>query len=630
MANVQDTDLAATGPGQGAAMVGFQAIGTGSVARKVDKKLGDVLSVTDFGAKGDGVTDDTGALQAALNRAGVLRCDLFLPATGTFYKIISKLDVPDGVRVYGAGHIKQTARGQNLFSAGHDNTFDGLRLEGDGLTGTGVLDGQSIAIYAVGKRHLKVTNCVIHGHEGGGVFARNCFGVYVEGNLLYGNNWSGTAGGGSPSVADVSIYSNAGGGGRFLIRGNQLYSNNSQNIFFSAVGLDQDAIIEGNICNTLDASFAEVTNGGVKRHSIIAGYVNSQERRLIVRGNICRNTKQTGIYAYSSSTNVTGPVLIEGNLCSNIGYDATVSDLVGAVLVAPYGECPMIVRGNYSVDFKHTQGAAFTQVSGRAMIEGNVSVRSASRAVAAILNVDCAIVRGNFFRTSAGIDIWVELVNTNIHDGGIVIEGNDVKRTTVSAMIRSILGTGYQGRCTIRDNQLKGAGANNDDANIGIIIQAPLDKHDIVGNRISDVKWGVNAYNYLPVLPVLPVIKRYHSEMRWDRNTFENCGTGGTGAAWGVGATSTAAIMPVEGNTYVNCTARHSGGTLVGWVATCDAQREGEALEAYGFSAKPTVGTWLAGDRVRFTAPAAGGSPGANCTAGGNPGTWKHWATLEA
>lgn len=59
---------------------------------------------------------------------------------------------------------------------------------------------------------------------------------------------------------------------------------------------------------------------------------------------------------------------------------------------------------------------------------------------------------------------------------------------------------------------------------------------------------------------------------------------------------------------------------------------DGDRVSCYTGTAKPTGTdiTFLAGDRIRNTASAAGGAPGFVCTTGGAVGTWKNEAVLEA
>jgi hypothetical protein len=73
----------------GAQQVGYTPSGTGAVATNVQAKLREFVSVKDFGAIGDGVTDDTAAIQNCLNAAPEGSRVIFPPAHYYFTNLSS-------------------------------------------------------------------------------------------------------------------------------------------------------------------------------------------------------------------------------------------------------------------------------------------------------------------------------------------------------------------------------------------------------------------------------------------------------------------------------------------------------------------------------------------------------------
>lgn len=78
-------ELASTDAGKGAELVAFKQSGAGAVPRTVDGKLKETVSVKDFGAVGNGVTDDTAAFSLAATRSRTV----IVPFSSAGYRVES-------------------------------------------------------------------------------------------------------------------------------------------------------------------------------------------------------------------------------------------------------------------------------------------------------------------------------------------------------------------------------------------------------------------------------------------------------------------------------------------------------------------------------------------------------------
>jgi len=84
----------------GSSGVGYLPAGTGAVATTVQTKLRESVSVKDFGAVGDGTTDDSAAIQAALNSGSL---SVYLPPAR--YRCASGITIPSSVYLFSTGFV---------------------------------------------------------------------------------------------------------------------------------------------------------------------------------------------------------------------------------------------------------------------------------------------------------------------------------------------------------------------------------------------------------------------------------------------------------------------------------------------------------------------------------------------
>lgn len=116
--------------------VSFVQSGAGAVTRNVQSKLREIVSVKDFGAVGDGVTNDTTAIQNAINSVSNVGGSYTLYFPEGTYKLTAPLNITTALRIVGDGcspYVTNTGNrggGSWLYFA---HTGRGISVDGTGM-----------------------------------------------------------------------------------------------------------------------------------------------------------------------------------------------------------------------------------------------------------------------------------------------------------------------------------------------------------------------------------------------------------------------------------------------------------------------------------------------------------------
>ncbi|OJU14338.1 MAG: hypothetical protein BGN88_05735 [Clostridiales bacterium 43-6] len=185
---------------------------------------GKMLNVIDFGAKGDNITDDTKAIEAALNKAAENKNGVFFPA-GVY--LCSDVKVPKNVGIYGVCNWGFRQAGGSVLKLNNENavcllnvtdalglTINGMYLDGNKQTGSGIhgiykngqnvdktedayrIERTKVEYFSGNGVHLKGAWCytirssMIAHNRGHGIFSESCDGFIID-NWLTGNKGSG-------------------------------------------------------------------------------------------------------------------------------------------------------------------------------------------------------------------------------------------------------------------------------------------------------------------------------------------------------------------------------------------------------------------------------------------------------
>ena len=171
---------------------------TGAVSRPLLSTLGDWVSVKNFGAVGDGTTDDTAAIQAAITHAGTLAygANVFFPDGE--YKVTSTLTISgNSVSLTGASRdsvqiIRSTAYGEIFaFSKGTSTVLDGVGIFNMRLIDNGTNNATGTAIRVENVSRFELNNIIIFGGTNGVIF-KGAANVVVNNLTMYMQNASGS------------------------------------------------------------------------------------------------------------------------------------------------------------------------------------------------------------------------------------------------------------------------------------------------------------------------------------------------------------------------------------------------------------------------------------------------------
>lgn len=133
------------------------------------------ISIRDYGAVGDGTTDDTAAIQAAMTAAA--GGALYIPPTPTYYKVTSAINGVSNIAIFGSG----TAGTIRNTSGGTSTDFNIFQF-----TDCSNIQIQNIGLYGANKA---MTSPAQDGSEGTGIALLNCSNfILLNNNIQYTTN----------------------------------------------------------------------------------------------------------------------------------------------------------------------------------------------------------------------------------------------------------------------------------------------------------------------------------------------------------------------------------------------------------------------------------------------------------
>lgn len=529
------------------------------------------FSVLDYGAVGDGVTNDSAAVQAAINAVSAAGRGAIVFPAGKTYFLNSQITLCNNLTVMGYGAkilmgrafaaintgLFKNFSGTNYVTPGSavatsNVSFYGLEFDGGdaGVPNASVpnadMHGQFILIGGwtdgSGINGLNVQDCYFHDLEGSGVMCWKSSNINIS-NCKFVNHFSNE----TLAVGSGIQFQQVTGA---VVSGNIFDHISSGYSWHGMVALDwttksKDIVISNNVFQNMNQGDGMSFEGNVAP----AGNLEN----VVVSNNVIRNCDGDGISADHCID-----VVISGNTIQDVGGVGILLSQTDTVVISGNNLLSMGGPGLWANGFVGRAIVSNNRIQDTGYLDANYAGQGIFFYNASPGAVNSVEIIGNYLKDIDGVGIDCNLTNS-------IIQGNMVYNFSRSA---SDSGYGIKATGMVCDNIVIGLSGF---ASYGINIE---DGTTVKNNRVSGtfvdgfyrIGFRNSVYSGSFISP---------NNLNYDDNTKK----------------------------------------IVYWASASP-------------SATGTV--WLVGDIVYNTAPTAGGTIGWVCTTQGNPGTWKTWGSIAA
>lgn len=644
----------------GANNVMFTQAGTGAVPRSVQSKERDIVSVKDFGAQGDGVTDDTAAIQAAIDFIATTGGELVFPP-GT-YKILSQISktFADGISVsirgYGA-KIDAT----NAVTPNAVLVLSGSRASSTALGATVFANSDTFTVASASGisagKFLLITSTDLwnptrpYYYKGEIVLAEKVVGTTITSAVpLYDGYTAATT--------TVHILNMP----QITLEGLEIECNSdvtALQMYYCRNPVVRNCEIHGSRYAGMDVGYSF---GGVIDSNLVYdvwnGLVTGTSYGISVgSGQGCKVTNNTVYSARHSIASGGFEPTRELVIANNVLHNSTLEDLTGSI----------DVHGNAELVVVSSNVASSITCGGINCTFSNNILKSAETNVAGILifqeiNSSSYLIQNNQISCAGAtaIGIAVNPTQPNLNIQRLDISNNDIVCVSNSVRIepRNVSSTGCSiTSLAVKGNRLKTTGGTVSFVfgNTGVAtysINELLSSNNVYESTTHDAFVMSDTNSATITKSVGDVFKgnRLNGYLAYFTGTnvalqspafYGN--TGGAGASRSVYYGNSGRV-DVANPIFSNVTYKAELGTPTtyaenGWYAATPTILNSSGAKLINFygtlgraitygTAAPVAGAWSVGDRVYNQTPAIGQPKSWVCTVAGTPGTWQSEGNL--